>query len=195
MVDIVTTSGLFNPQTFGSMGPQMAYDKRWEAILRLSYLYEMREPNQDYIIRELFPTDLGISTEEWSETSGADNSLTTTSIAGGSTYKIAQDVYAVIVGIRNFTPAVVTPIVPEWRISVGGQMRARWSTLESWYVQDPDAAEAQNFVPINLLAWEPVFMESQDEIKVEEYNNVGTTAYKIAIEGYVAENVGRKLNL
>ena len=174
-------------------------DRKDQAIRKLEALTMDRLGAETKLItRDLTPTDLGLTNEEWTDTTGStDNDYENHVIAGGSTYTIANRVFVVIWGVRNLTPATGagTQVVTRFRVTVGGSRVAEWSLMGTWQYQSPDTTEAAVIKPLAAIADDPIFVEQNLELKLEQYVTTTSGDFRIALEGAVCEPSGLTLHI
>jgi hypothetical protein len=151
-------------------------------------------PTARLVCRDLLPTDLGLTNNEWTETTGAtDNAWDDTSIASQS---IKDDTYVAIYGCRLLTLAANPPI-SALKIQVGGATKAIWDLYKIWPLYTVGggtaAAERTSIHSIAGIAETPVIITRNMQITIAEYVIEASTAYKLAFEGLVVEKEGVNL--
>ena len=170
-----------------------------EAILKLEALAMDRlGADTKLITRDLKPTDLGLTNEEWTDTTGStDNTYENHIVAGGSTYTINNRVFVVIWGVRNYTPATGagTQPITRLRITVGGSRVAEWNLMGVQMSHSPDTTETAVIRPIAAIADDPIFVEQNLELLLEQYVITTSAVFKMAIEGAVCEPSGLTLHI
>jgi hypothetical protein len=195
-----TTRSILVP--IDEMGKDAAHALKMMTIEELEAMARDDRPNARLITRSLVPTDLGLTNNRWTETSGASNTYTTTSISNNT---IADDRYVAIWGVRLFTPMTTVDNnvslaameqqqypIGQLRIIVGGARIAQWDLYPLMRVQI-DLAESHAYRPISGLTLSPVLIGPNMVLQVDEYNTDGTTLYTLGFEGATTELEGMTL--
>jgi len=150
-------------------------------------------------VRDLVPTDLGLTNNEWTETTGAtDNQWEDTSIADQT---IDDDRFVVLWGCRFITlhqvSNVPAPPISALRIDVGGGLVAQWDLypiVNSYTINTGTAAgEKAAIRPIAGITESPIIITQGIAVTIRRYVIETATTYKLAFDGAVAEKEGKVL--
>lgn len=134
-------------------------------------------------VRDLRPTDVGLTNDVWQETTGATaNTWENSAVAGGTTYTIADDRFIVIWGLTYNLKDGDTPAVAAVRLEIGG------SKVAIWHLDK--LLQCQNKTAITLS---PIIICQSIEIKIEHYVKVASAGVEIIYDGACAEKEGKLL--
>jgi hypothetical protein len=135
-------------------------------------------PTARLVTRDLMPSDVGLSSEIWYETTGSSrNTWEDSDIASKS---IADDTYVCIWGVTILSE---DPAVSAIRIVVGDARKAQW-TLDK-------ILEHQVKVGIALS---PVIISRNMTITVQHYVKVASAGFEMSLDGIVVEKEAITLN-
>lgn len=141
--------------------------------------------------RDLQPEDIGYTNQEFTETSGTDNSWTDTDISSKS---IADETFLVIWGVQMLIPGTVQLPISAIRFVIGGGRVAQLSLYGMQQPHSPDAAEAGIFRPITGMFLSPIVITQNSVLTIQEYNVIASTAYQMVFEGVAVEREGKLIS-
>lgn len=162
------------------------------ALNQLEEIAEGEFSGRAFTFRDLVASDFpGFTNNEWLETSGTDNTYTTTTGADGTA--IADDTILAIWAISIITPRI-TPVVTVFRITAGASLRAQVSLYDLWSVINTGtpAGEVSGQVKKGYLMT-PVFITKQTNLTIESFNIEASVAYRPVFHGATAEIQGRTI--
>ncbi|MDP2665187.1 MAG: hypothetical protein Q8P23_00865 [bacterium] len=154
-------------------------------------------------VRDLRPTDLGLTNGEWTETSSTDNSFTAMAVSAKS---IADETYVAIYGIGMLSLTILAddliakPPISAIRITVGASKVAQWSVYPLWkntaYVETStsDLVTAVFSDPLYGILQSPIIIGKNGVITMEMYNIEETIVFKPIVLGFVCEKQGKTFN-
>jgi len=141
--------------------------------------------------RDLQPADIGYSNQQFTETSGTDNTWSDTTISAKS---IADETFLVIWGVQMIIPGIVELPISAIRFVIGGGRVAQLSLYGMQQPHTPDAAEAGIFRPITGMFLSPIVITQNSVLTIQEYNVTATTAYQMVFEGVAVEREGKLIS-
>ena len=158
------------------------------AIKKLLQLAEEAMPGKKLIIRDLTPQDLQATNNEWTETSGTDNTWADTTITG----TLADDRWVAIVGLKILS-GHLTPPISALRFDVGGSKVAVWDLYKAFasYILTTSGAVQHNNP--ECITEGPIIITKNTPFTISEYVIEATTAYKAAFLGFVCEAEGKTI--
>jgi len=133
-------------------------------------------PRERWVIRDLLPSDLGLSTDEWKfdyTSANAYNTVIDTTVPDRK--------FIVIFGIAILDPAPVATVI-----------------------KFKEAADIKDVIEIEDLLVkrepegyleEPIEYEQKDKVKIEIYATATKTGEKIVLKGYIAELKGETITV
>ena len=163
-----------------SVPPSMVVDTIEAARKKLIELATdaLHKSEGELVIRDLFPTDLGLTYEHWFEKTGATaNAWENTSIASKT---MGDERFVAITGVLDLS--VGTP-ASALRITVGGSKVAQWHLDK--LAQQESRREGITLSPIIITQNQPITIDRY----VKEINQ-GT---EIVYQGLVCEKIGKVL--
>ncbi len=168
------------------MGEGREASIRAAAEAKLLELAEAALPGKRLVIRDLNPTDLKVSTEEWAEeAAGTADEWADTGITG----TLDDNRFVAILGMY-FGRCPTTPPISLWKFTVGGSEVARWNL----YPLQPRMVDpGQNAPPIGITE-APIFITQNTPFTIAEYTiEAANPAYFPRVFGLVAEPEGKTI--
>lgn len=162
-----------------NMAPERLDALQQEALAKLLEIAEtdLRGPEKRLILRDLMPTDLGLSNESWFETTGGTpNAFEDSEIASKT---IADQRFIVIWGLIDASEAIA---VSALRFTVGSSKVALWSLDK--LAMDPNRQG---------VALSPIFISQNTPITIEHYVKVANEGTELIFVGAVCEKEGKTL--
>ncbi|MDP2665188.1 MAG: hypothetical protein Q8P23_00870 [bacterium] len=152
-------------------------------------------------LRDLLPSDLGLTNQEWTETSSTDNTFTAMAVSAKS---IADETYVAIYGMGILTVTLLTadliakPPVSAIRWTVGASKVAQWSIYPLWkntaYITTTSGATAAFTDPLYGIAQSPIIIGKNGVVTMEMYNIEASIVFKPIVLGFVCEKQGKTFN-
>lgn len=134
---------------------------------------------QRLVVRDLMPTDLGLSNEVWYETTGATaNQWENSDIADK---EVADNTFVCIWGVTDLGEA---PAVSALKFTIGGAEQAIWN-LDKMIKMEHRAA----------IALSPLIISQNIALTIEHYVKQADAGVEIAFDGVVCEKEGLKLKV
>jgi len=153
-----------------------------EAVARSKLLeVAMRElkvkTDEKLVMRQMMPTDLGLTNEVWFETTGATAKQYETS--GIASKEISDERFVAITGVLdNSEGAPVSAL----RFTVGGSKVAEWSL---------DRLSQDGYR--EGIALSPIIITQNQAVTIEHYVKTANSGTEIILIGIICEKVGKKL--
>tara|TARA_Y100000034_G_scaffold134970_2_gene205063 strand:+ start:539 stop:1066 length:528 start_codon:yes stop_codon:yes gene_type:complete len=166
--------------------------------LRMSAIDQVEEVAQkamgmDVVLttRDLQPADLGYTNQEFTETSGSDNTWADTTISSKS---IADETFVAIFGIQMLVPGAISTVITGLRFVIGGGRVAQLSLYGIQQNHTPDDTEATLHRPVSGYLLSPIILTQNSVLTIQEYTVTATTAYTPVFEGVVVEREGKLIS-
>jgi len=160
------------------------------AIRMLLQKAEEALPGKKLVIRDLTPQDLGLTNNEWTETSGStDNAWDDISVANKT---IEDNRFVAIVGCRVLS-GHTTPPISALKFTVGGSEVARWEVTKAFNTYTLTTSGAVQHENPVCYTEGPIIITQNMSLTISEYVIETATAYKLAFIGYVCEPEGKTL--
>ena len=134
--------------------------------------------------RDLIPSDLGVTNDEWNEVSGiAGDTYENTAITGSSTFTLANQRFVGFYGIQDQSP---NPIVTKLRLTIGSHINTVISLMH-----------IAEHTPREGYLRSPIIISENMAVKIERYlrglsgyvTTMGTV--RIVFLGFTVEPAGR----
>lgn len=161
-----------------NMAPERVDSLEEAALTKLQEIAE-RDLGDDksLVIRDLIPSDLGLTYEVWFETTGATANTWENSDIADKT--VADERFIVIWGIIDASETIAVSAI---RFTVGGSQVAKWSLDK--LAMDPNRQGA---------ARSPIFISQNTDITIEHYVKVANSGTELIFVGAVCEREGKVL--
>jgi len=165
-------------------------DGIWSAAAKeLLKLAEEALPGKRLILRDLIPLDLGLTNNEWIETSGADNAWADTSIAAMT---MADNRFVAIIGVKVIS-GHTTPPISALKFNVGGSEVARWDLYPAFVAYTLTTSGATEHVNPVCITEGPIIITQNAPFTIAEYTIEAAAVYKMAVLGLVCEPEGKTI--
>lgn len=148
------------------------------------------------VIRDLTPTDLGETNEEWLEVTGVDN--TWTSVLTSAPTTIADSRFICITGCRIVCATATGGILLEpgitlLRFTVGGAVNAIWNLYPLFAPAGAATGAGSSAIVMPAgISETPIGVSQNIGISIHSYG-VETTVIRLALDGIVCEKEGLRL--